>query len=215
MIARGDIVGKARSGSVVREMVGAVKLLTPRERWTCVLLLMSMNVNAVLNLVGIAAIVPFVHLMIEPDPLAGNGMFARALRMAGFTDASSALIGVSVGLLVLILAKNVYTLFQSRAQNTFCARAETRLSTELLARIVAAPYTWIVTQNTAVLRDVVTVRVFEWSRNLLRQLLQLTNDVIFLALAFALLIASNPLTGILVTLTAVIFGAGLTTVLAS
>lgn len=209
MIARGDLVGKPRSNWSLGDIVEALKLLTRRERLACLLILFSMNVNAVLNLVGIAAILPFVHLMIEPEPLAGDGYVARLLRVVGFRDTEHALIVVSIVLVMLILAKNIYTLFQARALNTFCARAETRLATGLLARIANAPYVWLITQNSAILRDLVTVRVVEWSRTFLRQLLQLTNDLIFLVLAFAFLIVANPLTGVIVTLTATVFGGGL------
>ncbi|MGV3632909.1 MAG: ABC transporter ATP-binding protein [Pseudorhodoplanes sp.] len=167
-----------------------------------------MNVNAVLNLVGVTAILPFIQLLIEPDPLAGDGVVARLLRGVGFKDASTAIVWVGLGLVAIMFVKSVFSLFQSRAQNTFCARAETRLATELLGRVANAPYVWLITQNTAILRDLVTVRVTEWSRHFLRQLLQLTNDLMFLVFAFALLIVANPLTGLVVTLAALVFCVG-------
>ncbi len=116
----------------LREIEGAFGLLTPKERRRSILLIISMQINAVLGFVGLAGVLPFVYLMLEPAPLDGSGRFAVAFRWLGFSDTNTALATFGLFLIGVIVLKNVYSYVHSGLQANFCARAEARLASDLL-----------------------------------------------------------------------------------
>lgn len=202
MSDRNRLIGKVQQRGLLRGIADAFGLLTPAEKLRAGLLVLSMNLNAALGLVGLAGVLPFVQLMLAEAPLAGDGFLARSLRFLGLTDVNTALLVVGIGLVGLILAKNVYALVHSGLQNRFCAGAEARLATDLLNRVTRAPYALLVTRNSSIIRDVVVGQSIEWSRGVIRPALQAANDLLFLVVVFGLLIYSSPMAGMLVTLSA-------------
>lgn len=210
MISREHLVKSLPVIGFFRGVNGAFGLLTRKEKIHAVFLVLSMNVNALLGLVGLAGILPFVHLMLEPDPLAGQGVLARTLRACSFTSTEQALYAVGSVLIGLILVKNVFAYIHSYFQNLFSSRAEIRLATDLLARVVNAPYIWIIARNTSIIRDVVVGQSIEWSRGLIRSGLQLINDLLFLLAALVFLVITSPLAGLLICGFSLVLAMGLT-----
>ncbi len=202
--SRQRLIGSVRVFGLWHGVITAFDLLNRREKVRAVLLALSMNVNAALGLVGLAGVIPFVHLMMQDKPLQGDGLSARSLRMIGFANVDVALTAVGLLLVALIFIKNVYALIHAGLQNRFCAGAEARLATELLDRVTQAPYAWLVTRNSHILRDVVVGQSIEWSRGVIRPALQAANDLLFLFVVFGLLIFSSPGAGMVVTATAAV-----------
>lgn len=205
MSDRSRLFGRVQQRGLVRGVVDGFSLLTRKEKFRAVLLVLSMNINAALGLIGLAGVLPFIQLMLKDDPLGGEGILARSLRSLGFSDINTALLAVGIALIGLILAKNIYTLIHFGVQNRFCAKAEARLATELLDRVTRVPYVLLVTRNSSIIRDVVVGQSIEWSRGVIRPALQATNDLLFLLAIFGLLIYSSPVAGTVVTITAGIF----------
>ncbi len=200
MIDRSHLVGRIDRQSLLSGIRSTLGLLTRRERWRAIGLMASMNVNAILGLVGLSSIVPFVHLVLSPDPLEGNALMARLLRWVGFTDTNVALLTVGGGVVVLVLVKNLYTLLHTGWINRLGADAELRLSSDLLRRVTEAPYDWLATQNAMVLRELALGRTSEWARSTVRTLLQLASDSVFLLFTVILIVAVSPATGLIATL---------------
>lgn len=198
MISRQHLAIPLPTSGFLRGLIGAFKLLNRKERVQAVFLVLSMNINALLGLVGLAGILPFVHLMLEPEPLAGQSTFAHALRSLGFTDIDYAIFAAGLVLIGLILAKNIFAFAHGYVQNRYCARAERRMATELLARVVHAPYLWLVSRNASIVRDTVIGHSIEWSRGVIRASLQLINELLFLVVALVFLVVASPFTGLLI-----------------
>jgi ABC-type multidrug transport system fused ATPase/permease subunit len=209
VIARKHLEGDRGPSAFIPNVVGALQLLTHPERRRAVGLVASMVVNAVLTMVALAGIVPFMQLMLKPDPLAGHDILSRAVGLLGITDVTLAISVFGLALIALIAAKNVYQWWHNRLQNDFCASCETRLGTELLSRIIGAPYAWIVQQNTSILRDVVLSHAVDWSRGIVRTLLQLANDIFILLLAIVLVLVASPIAGFAMAVCATVLGVGL------
>ncbi len=199
MISRGSTIDKLPALRLWRGVVTAFSLLTAREKIAGVFLVASMNLNAVLNIAGLAGVVPFVQLMLDPAALSGEGLTARVLRWFDITSIDFAITFVGVSMLVLLVAKNAYSLLHMHLVTSFSAGIETRLAKETLSLIMNAPYAWLVERNASVLRDIVLGDVVDASRGVVRSGLQMLNDMIFLALALGLLVAANPIPGLTVS----------------
>lgn len=202
-IDRSHLVRRLKPQRLLRGIGQALGLLSSSERMRALRLVLSMNVNALLGLVGLSSIVPFIHLMLSADPLGGDDTMARVLRRVGFTQVDDALVGVGLLAITLILIKNLYTLFHTGWINRLSADAELRLSSDLLRRIIAAPYDWLATQNNVVLREVAIGQAGEWARSTIRTLLQLASDTVFLVFTVALIIAISPVTGLVAAVVAI------------
>jgi ABC-type multidrug transport system fused ATPase/permease subunit len=202
-IDRSHLVTRLEPQQLVQGVRQTLGLLSRSERFRALRLVLSMNVNALLGLIGLSSIMPFIHLIITPDPLSGADFMARTLRWLGFRSVDTALMGTGVLVLVLVLLKNLYTLLHTGWINRLGTDAELRLSTDLLRRIIAAPYDWLATQNGVVLREVALGRTSEWARSTVRTLLQIASDAIFLVFTIVLIVAVSPATGLLASLAAV------------
>ena len=155
MIARDHLAGIVERLGVASALKIAFSLLTRQEKLRAAVLFVSMVINALLGLAGLASIVPFVNLLLSPDPLGGSGLAARALRQVGIANVDRGIFIFGLVVLGLLILKNVYALLHLRIQNGFCARIETRLASNLLGRVISAPYLWLIEQNSARLQQVV------------------------------------------------------------
>jgi len=170
-----------------------LSLLTLAERRYAVLLAVSIIINSLLQTVALAGVLPFVQSLIAPDAAMQSG-WAVWLQEAGIAlPASLSVIGSC--LLLLVLAKNVYTGLQTRWQARFSASCEQRLASDLLRQFLEASYAWNIRQNTSVVRDIIRTHVVQWSRGFLRSSLQLANDVLFAVMAVSFLIYVSPKIG--------------------
>jgi hypothetical protein len=86
MIRRSLVATASNDLGLYAGMKYAVSLLTPRERLGAVVLFGPMVVNGFLGVIGLAGIVPFIDLMLTPEPLAGDRLVARVARFANITD---------------------------------------------------------------------------------------------------------------------------------
>jgi ATP-binding cassette, subfamily B, bacterial PglK len=202
--------GIIRRLGVVQGLRIAFSLLTREEKLRAALVFISIVINALLGLAGLASIVPFINLMLDPDPLAGYGPAARTLRYLGVAEIDRGILLFGVAVITLIVAKNAYALLHIRIQNGFCAGIETRLASDLLGKVISAPYLWLVQRNPAKLHQVAISNVSEMSRLVLRATLQMANDLLFLVLAVALLVYSSSIPGSLSALAIIVLGCSLT-----
>ena len=198
VLKRGNIADREDAVGFLRGIAAAFSYLTPVERrWTWVLLA-STTTNAVLGFVGIASVLPFFKIMVEPDPLASNGMLGTVLAAIGVTSAFQAIVVAGALLVGMIGLKNCYAILHVRIVNRFCSRVESRVATDTLTRIVYAPFSWYIRQNAAILRDVVTIHVVEWSRGVIRPTLYLVNNGLMLLTVLALVIPFTPWPALLI-----------------
>src|SRR5262245_21730329 len=149
--------GNAYSAGFFGSLANAFSLLNRDERARAFLLVFSMIINGVLGLVGIASILPLFQLMIDPSPLTSDQFLGRLLRAMKIKAELDAVILVGSGVVFAIIVKNVYILWHTRLVNRYCAKAESRLATEVLQRIVHSPLSWLLKQNSSILRDVVVI----------------------------------------------------------
>jgi ABC-type multidrug transport system fused ATPase/permease subunit len=208
VLNRGDIAGASDAVGFVGGVFKAFGYLNVAERRWAWVLLLSTVVNAVLGLVGIAGVLPFFQLMVAPDPLSSKQLLGRVFASIGVGSTSEAIAIAGVMLVGLIGLKNAYGILHARLVNRFCSRVETRMATDVLERIVYAPFSWFLTQNASVLRDVVTTHVIEWSRGILRPALNLANNGFLLLTALSLVVPMTPGPALLIGLFIVSIGGG-------
>jgi ABC-type multidrug transport system fused ATPase/permease subunit len=190
-------------------MVRAFGYLTLPERRLAAGLFASAFVNAILGLVGLASVLPFFQLLVKPDPLGLDSILGRTFHMLGIVSELHAIMLAGAAVIGLTVAKNLFGILHARISGHFCARVETRLATDTLQRVVRAPFSWYLQQNTSILRDVILNHVVEWARGIIRPTLNLANAGLMLITGLALLVPFTPIPALIVALLVVSVGSGL------
>ena len=126
-------------------------IFTPRELRHCAFLVVVMIFGAVLEAVGIGAILPLISLMGQPDFLARHAEIAAYAAKLGVTTHTGLIMCLAGIRIVLYILKNIYLAWQLRLQIDFSLSNQIHFSKELMANYLAKPYLFHLNHNTATL----------------------------------------------------------------
>ncbi|EHG23929.1 ABC transporter ATP-binding protein [Selenomonas noxia] len=173
-------------------------IFTPKELRYCAFLVAVMMFGAVLEAVGIGAILPLISLMGQPDFLVQHPEIAGYAAKFGITTHTELIIGLSLLLILLYILKNIYMAWQLRLQINFSISNQIEFSKELMASYLAKPYLFHLNHNTAVLlRNVNSGGVAIFS-NILIPSFQLLTEIITALTIWGMLVFADPFTAIVV-----------------
>jgi ABC-type multidrug transport system fused ATPase/permease subunit len=148
-------------------------MLDSRERWQLVGLTGCMLIMAVLEMTGIASILPFMQVVSRPNLIAENHWLASVYTRLEFSSTESFLLFLGVVLLVLIAINNAFSAFTTWLMYRFAWGQNHRLSLRLLRGYLERPYAYYLDQNTAQL-----------NRNILTEVQSVIQGVILAILRF-------------------------------
>ena len=173
-------------------------IFTPHELRYCAFLVVVMLLGAVLEAVGIGAILPLISLMGQPDFLTRHADIAAYAERVGITTHTGLIMGLAGLLIVLYILKNLYLAWQLRLQIDFSLSNQIHFSKELMANYLAKPYLFHLNHNTAVLlRNVNSSGIVIFS-NILIPAFQLLTEIVTALTIWLVLIAADPFTAIIV-----------------
>ena len=173
-------------------------IFTPRDLRHCACLVVVMIVGAVLEAVGIGAILPLISLMGQPDFLDRHVEIAAYAAKLGVTTHTGLIIGLSLLLILLYILKNLYLTWQLRLQINFSIFNQIQFSKELMASYLAKPYLFHLNHNTAILlRNVNSGGALIFS-NILVPAFQLLTEIITALTIWGMLVFADPFTAIVV-----------------
>ena len=173
-------------------------IFTPHELRYCAFLVVVMLLGAVLEAVGIGAILPLISLMGQPDFLTRHADIAAYAERVGVTTHTGLIMGLAGLLIVLYILKNLYLAWQLRLQIDFSLSNQIHFSKELMANYLAKPYLFHLNHNTAVLlRNVNSSGIVIFS-NILIPAFQLLTEIVTALTIWLVLIAADPFTAIIV-----------------
>ncbi len=180
-----------------------LRLMTRHERMVAMALAVTTIVNGMLQTLVIVGIVPFVLAIVDPSKAVAGRILGWVRPLFGTQAQQTVLLELAAGLTVLFVAGWLQLGWLSR----FSARCEARLSSMMIQRVIMAPYAWLLGQNTVRLREIILGSIVHWSRDFIRMLMQLINDLVFAGFLIVALIFAGPIAGMLVTSTGVLLAA--------
>lgn len=173
-------------------------IFTPQELRYCAFLIAVMMVGAILEAVGIGAILPLISLMGQPNILVEQPHFAVSLSKIGITTHTELIIGLSLLLILLYILKNLYLAWQLRLQIKFSITNQIAFSKELMASYLTKPYLFHLNHNTAtLLRNVNSGGVVIFA-NILIPAFQLLTEIATAIAIWLMLIYADPFTAVVV-----------------
>jgi ATP-binding cassette, subfamily B, bacterial PglK len=178
----------------------AYRLLSPAERRTTLLLLGLMAVGAVLEALGIGAVIPAIALLMQGDLPARYPILAGLLARLGNPGPAQLATYGMLGLAAIYLVKTSFLAFLVWRQTEFSFDVQAHLSQRLYTTYLRQPYTFHLQRNSAeLIRNAIT-EVNQFTGNvLLPGLLVVTEGLVAASIA-GLLLTIEPLGATVVVL---------------
>jgi len=179
--------GGPRSG--LRKML---ELMSPEQRRSLLFLLPFVAGNALVQVVGIASIMPFLALVSSPDSVTSNAVLRVAYERLGFTSTGPFLIFVGVAVLVVMVGSNAFAAFTHLKLMRFSWEMNHLLSVRMLREYLYKPYVFFLNQNTAGLAKNILGEVKQAVSGYLVSAMSLVAQAISAGFILVLLVLVNP-----------------------
>jgi ATP-binding cassette, subfamily B, bacterial PglK len=128
------------------------KLLDQRMHYRCFFILAIMIIGSLIEVLGIGMMLPVLELAVDPDAsLKNNKLLADLNDIIGFTLPTSFMIFLCIGVFIVYLAKNLFTLLIINEQYKFTWGLLTHFTHRLFRQYLEAPYTAHIKRNSALL----------------------------------------------------------------
>jgi ATP-binding cassette, subfamily B, bacterial PglK len=175
-------------------------LLSRRERLRLGLLALAVLITAFLEMVNVAAILPFLSVAADPTQVQRNVWLAWAYESGGFTSANSFLIALAAAALVTLVLTNAWMAVTVWIQARFSLGRMHTLGARLLEHYAARPFVFFLGRNSADLSKNVLNEVGQVALGVIMPGVQLlARSVISLAIV-GLLLAFDPMLAMITTL---------------
>lgn len=147
---------------------------------------------AILEVIGIASILPFMQVAAQPESIQNNTWLNWIYTQLGFQSTREMLIFTGIAVLVLLTLSNIFKAFTSWLQQKFSWDVAHDLGTRLLRVYLAKPYGYFLTHNTTELLTNLIVEAGRVTTGILLPLCELISQITVCLLIFCLLIVANP-----------------------
>lgn len=181
------------SRGVVEAVAKLYDLMDPSERKRFFLLLPAVTAMALMQVVGIASVLPFLALVTDPTVVETNALLARVYDALGFSSMNAFLVFAGVAALVLLVVSNGFTAFVEWLLLRYSWHLNHDLSVKLLREYLAKPYVFFLDRNTAGLATNILSEVKQAVRGFVLAALQLLSRGVVTLFLLGLLVALYPM----------------------
>jgi ATP-binding cassette, subfamily B, bacterial PglK len=183
--------------SEIRKQMSVLRVIGPRRRKLLALVAMTTVLGSVLEALSIAAVIPVIAVILDPNGLAENRLVAAATKPIGSPRGDQLVVVVMIALGLLFLFKNIALAAITWFQTRFRESVERFISDKLFDDYLHRPYEWICQVPSAVLlRNLNESRaVVDYS---LGPKLVLTTEATVTGVLFLMLFLIEPLGSVLV-----------------
>jgi ATP-binding cassette, subfamily B, bacterial PglK len=190
----------------IESVRGGLALLSGHERRRALWLSGALLVVSALEIVAVAAVLPFINAVVQPSSVTTNRVLRTLYDVSGATSVWQFVFLLGAAVIVVMIASTAGSWIVVYAQNRYAASCQTRLATELLDRALAAPYVWFLSRNSTTLSRLIYDDVVIWSRGFVQRAMTMTKDVLVVLMAVGLVLALSPKTGIAVVIVMALLG---------
>jgi ABC-type multidrug transport system fused ATPase/permease subunit len=176
--------------------LGAIKklaeMLNAHERKRALMLFGLVVVMALLEVVGVASVMPFMAVMANPEVVETNAFLAAVYNTLGFTDTRSYLSFLGLIVFVALVSSIAFKALTTYALLRFTNMRGYSLCRRLVGGYLNQPYEWFLNRNSADLSKTVLAEVQQViSGGLIPAMQLIANGAVVIALLL-LLIAADP-----------------------
>ena len=187
----------------MQNLKNVLYLLTAQERSKASLLLAMMTIMALLDMIGVASILPFTAVLVNPSLIETNSilnfMFQTSL-IFGIENYHQFLFLLGVLVFVLLVISLTFKALTTYAQVRFVEMREFTISKRLIESYLHQPYEWFLNNHSADLGKNILSEVQQLINYALRPLTELLSKGIVAIALMLLLIIVNPILALIIGL---------------
>lgn len=157
-------------------------------------LLIAIFIGTALETVGVAAIVPFISAIVNPDSLLKTPVLRFVYDGLGMKNTNQFIIFLAVVLIIVYFAKNMYLCFMYDIQFRFVYNNQRRIATKLMTSYLSQPYSYHLQHNSAEYIHNITQDVDTFCLTVLYFINLITDVMVCFALAVVLFITDKSIT---------------------
>jgi ABC-type multidrug transport system fused ATPase/permease subunit len=181
-------------------------LLQPSERKKALSLLLLILIMAMVDVVGVASVMPFMAVLSNPE-LSNTNKFLATLRSTmGFTSQENFLYFLGIAVLVLLISSLALKALTNYAQVRFTHFCEHSISKRLIEGYLHQSYSWYLSHNTSNLGKNILSEVAIVTNGMMHLMLLISQCVVAFALSILLLSVDPILAGTLAVTLLISYG---------
>lgn len=154
---------------------------------------LTIFVRALLNFVGLAALLPMLYLILDAESIHSNASLHTIYEAFNFSSESQFAIAVAVAVVLFIVIKNLINLLLYRVERDYIYALYRTLSRNLFVSYFGQGLQFVKGENSAVLSRNVNVVCYTFITGVLRPLATLASEVILLLMIFVSIAIYSPL----------------------
>lgn len=168
-------------------------LLTPRERHFAAILLVMMLGMGLVEVVGVASILPLIAVISDPSIIQSNDLLRQIYEQFGFASTNAFLVFLAAGVFIIVVGRTALTALASYAMLRFAHMRGHALSTRLLASYLRRKYEWFLNRHTADMSKAVLSEVEQVINDSLMPALMMISQGIIALCIFVLVVVVEPI----------------------
>ena len=185
---------------MLRTVGKILALLTRQEQRQLVWLLLAMVVSALIEVAGIASIMPFMAVVGNPEVVEHNRYFRLVYHALEFTSIEGFLIFLGAVVLAVIVLSNLIKALTTWFELRFINFRTASLSQRLFLSYLSRPYEYFLNQNTSLLGKNILQEVFQFILNVLKPATEIFSKLVVTAFICGLLVLVDPVLAMIIVL---------------
>ena len=158
---------------------------------------LTIFVRALLNFVGLAALLPILYLILDSESIHSNTTLNAIYQTLGFQSDHHFVIAVAVVVITFIIVKNIINIYLYRVERDYIYLLYRNLSRRLFISYFGEGLQFVKRENSAVLSRNVNVVCYTFITGILRPIATLASELLLLMMIFLSIAIYSPLGALL------------------
>jgi len=185
-------------------------LLSQEERFRAILLMVMTLIMALIEMLGVASILPFIALLTNPQIIETNAILStvyQSLKNFGIENKQQFLIATGIFCFLLLILSISFKALTTYIQIRYMKMCEHNITVRLMKCYIYQPYSWFLNRNSAVMGKAILSEVGNvMGKGFTPMMSLITNSFIILGLFILLFIVEPKLTSIAILTIGVFYG---------
>ena len=153
-------------------------LLSPSQTRRFYLLQVLVIVMAIIEIIGVASIIPFMSLVGDMSQLQKNTIIAQAYQASGITSASQFVFLLGIGVLVMLFFSAVISMFTTWRLSMFACKIGSEVADKLYSHYLRQNWLFHTTESSAQLTKKIATETVRVTSGILMPLMQMNARVV-------------------------------------
>ena len=158
---------------------------------------LTIFVRALLNFVGLAALLPVLYLILDSESIHSNTILQSVYDLFGFSSDKQFVIAIAIVVVVFIVVKNLINLLLYRVERDYIYSLYRYLSRRLFIGYFGQGLQFIKKENSAVLSRNVNIVCYTFITGILRPLATIASEALLLLMLFVSIAIYSPMGALL------------------